>query len=412
MSLCRYLPTPSDRMAIIWSLLSVKDSVILEYGPAGTTHFSMGLYGGLGIDFQQRLFTTHMNEDDVVMGDVTRLEKAIAELDKSYEPKVIFVMASSTSSVIGTDIKGVCNYMQAEVKAKLVSFERGGLRGDYSVGLQEVYKLLVKNLPTPSGAVKEGTYNIIGASMGRYRMASDVWELQNLLREAFGMQMHTCLCCNTSVDKIASMGTAALNIVISCEGLAAAEMLKEKFGTPFVYCAPYGYQGTLDFLQTVGRAVGKMPPMPMLGRLKGKMRGMGMLGMFAMMGGGRARPAALVRGDYDQVCGVSAFLEQAGIAVQHKICSHSLKNIAEPAEGIAFYPEEKDWLAVFKQAKKALVLADDIALLQCDASNTSVRISSPFLTGSQIATHLPFMGEKGADFLLEAIELYYQDLAK
>ena len=32
MSLCRYLPVPSDRMGIIWSLLSVKDSIILEYG--------------------------------------------------------------------------------------------------------------------------------------------------------------------------------------------------------------------------------------------------------------------------------------------------------------------------------------------------------------------------------------------
>ena len=67
MSLCRYLPVPSDRMGIIWSLLSVKDSIILEYGPAGTTHFSMGFYGTLGVDWQQRLFTTHMNEDDVVM---------------------------------------------------------------------------------------------------------------------------------------------------------------------------------------------------------------------------------------------------------------------------------------------------------------------------------------------------------
>ena len=43
MSLCRYLPVPSDRMGIIWSLLSVKDSIILEYGPAGTTHFSICL---------------------------------------------------------------------------------------------------------------------------------------------------------------------------------------------------------------------------------------------------------------------------------------------------------------------------------------------------------------------------------
>ena len=44
MSLVRYLPTPSDRMGILWSLLSVEGSVILEYGPAGTTHYSMSLF--------------------------------------------------------------------------------------------------------------------------------------------------------------------------------------------------------------------------------------------------------------------------------------------------------------------------------------------------------------------------------
>ena len=37
--------------------------------------------------------------------------------------------------------------MQKEVQAKLVAFEQGGFRGDYSIGLTEVYKLLVNNLP-------------------------------------------------------------------------------------------------------------------------------------------------------------------------------------------------------------------------------------------------------------------------
>ena len=45
MSLVRFLPTPSDRMGIIWSLLAVQGAIVLEYGPAGTTHYSMGLYG-------------------------------------------------------------------------------------------------------------------------------------------------------------------------------------------------------------------------------------------------------------------------------------------------------------------------------------------------------------------------------
>ena len=299
MSLCRYLPVPSDRMGIIWSLLSVKDSIILEYGPAGTTHFSMGFYGTLGVDWQQRLFTTHMNEDDVVMGDVTRLEEAIVELDKSYEPKVIFVVASSISAVIGTDIKGVCNYMQKEVQAKLVAFEQGGFRGDYSIGLTEVYKLLVNNLPCKEQKKKKKMFNIIGASMGSYRAASDVWELQNLMREAFGYEMHTCLCHETSVDEIADIGTAEINLVMRQEGLAAAEVLKNKFDMPFVFSAPYGYAATLAWLEDVGKILGQVPDVKMCARLRLKAQNTASLKMYAMMMGRKKTPQAAVTDGYN-----------------------------------------------------------------------------------------------------------------
>lgn len=406
MSLVRFLPTPSDRMGIIWSLLAVQGAIVLEYGPAGTTHYSMGLYGGLGLRFQNRLFTTHMSEDDVVMGDVTRLEEALVELDKNYAPKVIFVVASSVTAVIGTDIKGVCRYMQNEVKAKLVAFEQGGFRGDYSVGLAETYKLLVRNLPQKGVAQEKGVYNIIGASAWRYRMASDIWEVKSLLSEALGLSCNACLCCDTSVEELQAMGKAQVNIVLGNEGLAAAQYLEEKFGTPYVYAAPYGYSGTVRFLESVGEAIGEMPQPLVLMRLRMKEKGMSMLSMFAMMGGGKTKQA-VVKGDYDLVQGVSAFLEQAGISVVHKMCAHSLKAIAEPASDVESYAEEGEWLQLIRGLRATLIFADDVALTQADASNMKVLISAPFMNGV-VATHLPFMGEKGADFLLEQIQGYYQ----
>ena len=406
MSLVRFLPTPSDRMGIIWSLLAVQGAIVLEYGPAGTTHYSMGLYGGLGLRFQNRLFTTHMSEDDVVMGDVTRLEEALVELDKNYAPKVIFVVASSVTAVIGTDIKGVCRYMQNEVKAKLVAFEQGGFRGDYSVGLAETYKLLVRNLPQKGMAQEKGVYNIIGASAWRYRMASDIWEVKSLLSEALGLSCNACLCCDTSVEELQAMGKAQVNIVLGNEGLAAAQYLEEKFGTPYVYAAPYGYSGTVRFLESVGEAIGEMPQPLVLMRLRMKEKGMSMLSMFAMMGGGKTKQA-VVKGDYDLVQGVSAFLEQAGISVVHKMCAHSLKAIAEPAADVESYAEEGEWLQLIRGLRATLIFADDVALTQADASNMKVLISAPFMNGV-VATHLPFMGEKGADFLLEQIQGYYQ----
>ena len=404
MSLVRFLPTPSDRMGIIWSLLAVQGAIVLEYGPAGTTHYSMGLYGGLGLRFQNRMFTTHMSEDDVVMGDVTRLEDAIVELDKSYAPKVIFVVASSVTAVIGTDIKGVCRYMQNEVKAKLVAFEQGGFRGDYSIGLAETYKLLVRNLPKKDVAQEAGVYNIIGASAWRYRMASDIWEVKSLLDEALGLSCNACLCCDTSVEELEDMGLAQVNIVLGNEGLAAAKYLQEKFGTPYVYAVPYGYNGTLSFLAQVGEAVGREPDSMVLLRLQTKEKSLSRLSLFAMMGNNKPRKA-VVKGDYDMVQGVSAFLEQGGITVLHKMCAHSLKAIAEPAADVEAYAEESDWLQVIRGLHDTLILADDVALLQAEADNTKVLISAPFMN-SAVATHLPFMGEKGADFLLEQMQAY------
>ena len=404
MSLVRFLPTPSDRMGIIWSLLAVQGAIVLEYGPAGTTHYSIGLYGGLGLRFQNRMFTTHMSEDDVVMGDVTRLEDAIVELDKSYAPKVIFVVASSVTAVIGTDIKGVCRYMQNEVKAKLVAFEQGGFRGDYSIGLAETYKLLVRNLPKKDVAQEAGVYNIIGASAWRYRMASDIWEVKSLLDEALGLSCNACLCCDTSVEELEDMGLAQVNIVLGNEGLAAAKYLQEKFGTPYVYAVPYGYNGTLSFLAHVGEAVGREPDSMVLLRLQTKEKSLSRLSLFTMMGNNKPKKA-VVKGDYDLVQGVSAFLEQGGITVLHKMCAHSLKAIAEPAADVEAYAEESDWLQVIRGLHDTLILADDVALLQADADNMKVLISAPFMN-SAVATHMPFMGEKGADFLLEQMQAY------
>uniref|UniRef100_UPI003F80FD73 nitrogenase component 1 n=1 Tax=Phascolarctobacterium succinatutens TaxID=626940 RepID=UPI003F80FD73 len=382
----------------------VQGAIVLEYGPAGTTHYSMGLYGGLGLRFQNRMFTTHMSEDDVVMGDVTRLEDAIVELDKSYAPKVIFVVASSVTAVIGTDIKGVCRYMQNEVKAKLVAFEQGGFRGDYSIGLAETYKLLVRNLPKKDVAQEAGVYNIIGASMWRYRMESDIWEIKSLLSEALGLSCNACLCCDTSVEELEDMGLAQVNIVLGNEGLAAAKYLQEKFGTPYVYAVPYGYNGTLSFLAQVGEAVGREPDSMVLLRLQTKEKSLSRLSLFTMMGNNKPKKA-VVKGDYDMVQGVSAFLEQGGITVLHKMCAHSLKAIAEPAAAVEAYAEESDWLQVIRGLHDTLILADDVALLQAEADNTKVLISAPFMN-SAVATHMPFMGERGADYLFERMQAY------
>ena len=409
MGLVRYLPTPSDRMGILWSLLTVDGSVILEYGPAGTTHFSMSLYGELGVDQQNRLFTTHMSEDDVVMGDVSRLEKALVEVDEAYHPQVIFVVASSISAVIGTDLKGVCAYMQEKVKARLIAFEQGGFRGDYSVGIQEAYRLLAQDVVEEKTQASGNTYNILGASAGCFRMKSDVNEIRRLMREAFGMEMNACLCMDTSVEKIANAGDAVLNLVLREEAVPAAKTMESKCGTPYLQGAPYGYAGTLNWLETVGAKLGKTVAMPLKMELKKRAMEVSQYRMYGMMLK-EFKPQVAIFSDAPVVEGLSSFMGEIGFPVKQKISRHSLRLYAAPAEDLKYLPDEKDRIDIMKSLHHTLVLADDVSKRLLAGDNTYLRVSMPLVDGAQIATHMPLMGPRGADYILETVEDYLNTL--
>lgn len=409
MSLTRFLPTPSDRMGILWNLLSVEGSVILEYGPAGTTHFSMSLFGEMDIDQQNRLFTTHMSEADVVMGDVARLEKAIVEIDESAHPSVIFVVASSVAAVIGVDLKGVCTYMQDQVGARLIAFEQGGFRGDYSIGLKEVYTMLVRELVEDSGHKEENTFNIIGASLWTYRVRSDIWELCGLLKEGFGMTMGTCLCADTSIEAVKGMSSAAINIVIHGAAVNAAKVLETDFGMPWLYKVPYGYKATLDWLHEVGRILGRTLNPALEARLKDKIRMSMQYPMYGRMLK-KDRMEAVLYGEYDTVTGIGDFLAGLGFAIKEKVCMHSLRSIENPREDVIYLEKEKTRIDLVRGCHKCFILADDTTLGLCDESNTTLRICMPVINGMMLARHLPLAGLKGADFILEYVEKYIQTL--
>lgn len=411
MSLTRFLPIPSDRMGILWSLLAIEGSVILEYGPAGTTHFSMGLFGELDLETQNRLYTTHMSESDVVMGDVSRLEKAILEVDQNNHPKVIFVVSSSVAAVIGVDLKGVCSYMQPQVNARLIAFEQGGFRGDYSIGLKETYTMLTEKLinDVAENETEENTFNILGTSLWSYRIRSDIWELTSLLEEGFGLKKQVCLCTDTSVDEIGSMGRAKINIVINTLALPAAKNMEKRFGIPWILKLPFGYEDTWKWLTEVGKIIQKPLNSKLEHQLKEKIRMTMQYQMYGRMLK-EDKMKAVVMGEYDTVEGISRFLESIGFLVEHKICAHSLRGIESPREDIKYITTEKDKIDLMKSLHRTLVLADDTMMRLCEKDNTCLRISSPVTQGMVYARHLPFAGMRGADYLLEFVEQYYQTL--
>ncbi|MBB5265244.1 nitrogenase molybdenum-cofactor synthesis protein NifE [Catenibacillus scindens] len=438
MSLCRYLPVPSDRMAIMWTLLGVEDGIVLEYGPAGTTHYCVSLFAQMGISPDQNLFTTHMSEDDVIMGDVTRLENAICEIDEGYHPRVIFVIASAVTSVIGTDLAGVCKYMQSQVSARLIPVENGGFSGDYTLGLSKIYTLLVRELAGAkaqsvphkltanemsadkktagdrggSETRKPGTYNVLGASAGAYRISSDLWEIEDLMRRAFGLTRGAVLGVHSSLDQLSAMGTAQVNLVLRREALEAARYLWEVYGVPYVYGAPYGYEGTQKWLEETAKAVGYEMSLEVKTWLDARKSQAATFRMYASMYAARPhQPSAAIIGDFDTILGFSSICRELEIKPDLCICPHTLKNTDIPEDLDIRHPaSEKEQIRWLKSLEYHLVFGDDVSLHLCGGTNTGLCVSFPLVSHVQTAEHLPFMGIRGMDFILETVDRYYQVL--
>ena len=184
------------------------------------------------------------------MGKQDRLVEAIKELDKQFNPKIIFIVATSVTGVIGLDLEGIVFEIQSQIKAKLIAFPSGGFCGDYQWGIKSVFRSLIDNVvQQPTG--KMGKYvNIIGPTTDTFNYQSDIAELERLLG-LLEIKIHTVFTADTSVEKIRTMSEASLNIVIRDIGLDAAEMMKDKFGMPYIYGLPFGIRGTVEWLEKV-----------------------------------------------------------------------------------------------------------------------------------------------------------------
>jgi nitrogenase molybdenum-cofactor synthesis protein NifE len=184
MELYRQFPVPSDRMGTLWTLCSIEDAYIIEFGPAGTTHFAAEGMMQLNGEHKAHAYTTHISETDISLGSQDRLEKAVAEVDAVHHPKYIFVMASSISSVIGTDIESLCYELRPRTSAKLIPVTTGGYGGDHTLGIENTL-LLCRQVVQPPAQKKARTYNLIGSNMDMFNFLSDAEEMKALLRETF-----------------------------------------------------------------------------------------------------------------------------------------------------------------------------------------------------------------------------------
>jgi nitrogenase molybdenum-cofactor synthesis protein NifE len=202
-------------------------------------------------DRPSEIYSTCLDEHDVIFGAEEKLKEAIEELDAKLRPDLIAVLSCCVSSIIGEDIAAAVK--AASTDARVVGIEAGGFEGDFRTGYSETLCRLVEEFVCEPCGANERSVNLIGLLRG----GPDLRELVRIL-DLIGVRVNAALTADATVEEIERLGSAALNIVV-CEpaGKEAAEVLEQVCGTPFIVAdIPVGHAATVRFLDHIAESLG------------------------------------------------------------------------------------------------------------------------------------------------------------
>lgn len=395
MGLHKFKPPMSGRMGTLRALASIRDAALIEYGCMGHMLYGRVFLHQASIAEGCKLYSTHINESDIAMGDIGRLQRAVAEILRRDSPKIIFLLPSAVPTVIGTDLPAICKELQPEYpNVRLLPFGYGGFDVYGYRGVQEALSLLAEALPAGIEKTSEPTFNIIGSCADMFRFQADAHELIRIMEGAFGMRALCVMTSDTAVEDIEHMGGAHINLIIRREGTPAAEHLNKRFGTPYLLGRPYGIEGTACWIKEIAEVSGLMPNYEFIQAEKEKAKNQIAPAMPVFNHIIRSHPdeaTISLGGHADVVKGILDFATKE-LSLNKGTCWCDCPDMA--SEDIPYFTE-KEWTQAIPLQKKGLLMASGEALQWADR-NLELQIANPDTKWRLSPYEPPFVGFRGA----------------
>ncbi|WP_409069390.1 nitrogenase component 1 [Clostridium sp. FAM 1755] len=395
MGIHKFKPPMSGRMGVLWTLASIRDVALIEYGCMGHMQYGRMFLNQAGISRGCKLYSTHIDETDISLGDTRRLNRTIAEIVEKDKPKIIFLLPSSVPMVIGTDLRAICEELQPEyANTFLLPFGFGGFDIDGYRGVKEALLLLAKTLPKDIEKTEEPTFNIIGSCADLFRFHGDADEIIRIMKGAFGMKKLCVMTSDTSVEQIENMGGAHINLVIRQEGEAAAKQLKKRFGTPYLLARPYGVEGTLQWINNIAEILGLAPDSSFIKLEKEKIISQiyPAISIFEHIIREHSDEATISLGGHkDVVKGILSYaVEEMSLIKGNCWCDSE----SMASEEIPYFSED-EWIKSIEENTNGLLMASG-EVLSWAKRNTDLQISNPDIKWRLNPYESPFIGFRGA----------------
>ena len=243
----RIIPVYTADVSGVCSALYELGGMTVMHDPSGcnstyNTHDEIRWY-----DQDSLIFISGLTDIDAIMGNDEKFLKDIEDAASELKPKFIALASSPIPFMNGTDFPGLARALTAETGIPAFSIPTSGMH-DYVYGaglaLAEIAGHFTGTAEI-STEKRKRKLNLLGVTPLDFGPQPSVDAMKKRL-EKYGWEILSTWAMGDTLETLARAGDADVNLVVSSLGIPAANVLRERFGTPFLMGTP-----TEEYVETV-----------------------------------------------------------------------------------------------------------------------------------------------------------------
>ena len=240
----RIIPIYTADVSGVCSALYELGGMTVMHDPSGcnstyNTHDEIRWY-----DQDSLIFISGLTDIDAIMGNDEKFLRDIEDVAEELKPKFIALASSPIPFMNGTDFPGLARALTAETGIPAFSVPTSGMH-DYVYGAGLALSEIARHF-TGAAEKRKRKLNLLGVTPLDFGPQPMVDAMKKRLEER-GWEILSTWAMGDTLEELGRAGEAEVNLVVSSVGIPAANVLREKFGTPFLVGTPVeGYEDEIS----------------------------------------------------------------------------------------------------------------------------------------------------------------------
>ena len=240
----RIIPIYTADVSGVCSALYELGGMTVMHDPSGcnstyNTHDEIRWY-----DQDSLIFISGLTDIDAIMGNDEKFLRDIEDVAEELKPKFIALASSPIPFMNGTDFPGLARALTTETGIPAFSVPTSGMH-DYVYGAGLALSEIARHF-TGAAEKRKRKLNLLGVTPLDFGPQPMVDAMKRRL-EKYGWEILSTWAMGDTLEDLSHAGEAEVNLVVSSVGIPAANVLREKFGTPFLVGTPVeGYEGEIS----------------------------------------------------------------------------------------------------------------------------------------------------------------------